>query len=460
MEKLCSYFMSDTPKRPPHILFLMDDQHRFDWFGFAGHPFAKTPHLDRIARDGVVFDNAYTPAPLCIPARQCMASGKFPRNCGVEQFGEDLPPGSETFARALARGGYHTVCSGKLHHAGSDQMQGWTQRICNGDDMKIHSEYIEGRDEAAYQRFAKPAGMWSLSEELQKAGAGRSPYAVSDELNTAGACALIEEYFVSPHYLRATPDRPLLLKLSLQQPHYPFCAPEEMIEHYLPLVSEYENQHCLDHPEFRNWTHDPAGVSRDDRLRAIAANAAMVELCDGYFGQVLEQLEACGQDLDDWLVLYCSDHGEMLGEHGKWWKMSFYEGSVKVPLVMRAPKLFAGGGRRIRENVNLCDLFATLCDAAELPLPECTDSRSLLPLLRGEAESWPDESVSQYRSAFCMIKRGDLKYQYYGDNPDWPEVLFDLSIDPGEMRNLADDPAYITTMQEFRQRARNLAFIK
>jgi len=83
-----------------------------------------------------VFENAYTPAPICIPARQCLASGQFPKDCGVEQFGEDLPPGSETFVRALSRVGVHTVCAGKLHHLGPDQMQGWNQRICNGDDME------------------------------------------------------------------------------------------------------------------------------------------------------------------------------------------------------------------------------------------------------------------------------------------------------------------------------------
>ena len=445
-------------KRPPNILFLMDDQHRFDWFGFAGHPVARTPHLDRIARDGVVFENAYTPAPVCIPARQCMASGKLPRHCGVEQFGEDLPPNSETFARALARGGYETVCAGKLHHLGTDQMQGWTRRICNGDDIHVGADFIADKDEAAFARNVRRAPMWTLSEELRRAGAGRSPYAVSDELNVAGACAFIEEYFVSPHYQRATPDRPLLLKLSLQQPHYPFCAPEALVEKYLSRISEYANQTVLDHPEFRNWTYAPEGVSGEDRLRALAATAAMVELCDGYFGQVLDRLEACGQDLDDWLVLYTSDHGDLLGEHGKWWKLSFYEGSVKVPLVMRAPKLFTGGGRRIGENVNLCDLFATLCDAAELPLPEGSDSRSLLPLLRGEATDWPDESVSQYSGRCLMIKQGSLKYQYYGDDPGWPEVLFDLDKDPGETVNAATDPAHAEAMRGFRQRAGELGF--
>lgn len=436
--------------KTPHILFLMDDQHRFDWFGFAGHPVVKTPNLDGLAAEGVVFENAYTPAPLCIPARQCLATGQFPRDCGVENFGQDLPPGSETFARALSRVGMETVCAGKLHHMGTDQMQGWNRRICNGDDLEVDLSFRDDLDADAVKARVPKKNMWSLSDELRRAGAGKSPYFTSDRLNTEGACAFLEEYFVSSFYERATPERPLLLKLSLQQPHYPFCAPEDRVAHYVPLMEEYENQHCLDHFQFNNWTHDPEGVSREDRLRALAATAAMVEICDAHYGRVLDTIRACGQDLDDWLIVYCSDHGDLLGEHGKWWKMSFYEGSVKVPFLMRAPKLFEGGGRRIRENVNLCDLFATFCEATGTALPEGTRSRSLLPLLRGDAADWPDESVSQYQGAFLMIKQGNLKYQWYGEGN--AEVLFDLAADPGETRNMAEEESYAEAMKRFRVR--------
>ncbi len=445
--------------RPPHILFLMDDQHRFDLFGFAGHPLARTPHLDRLAAEGVVFTNAYTPSPICVPARQCLASGKLPRHCGVERYGQDLPPHSETFARALARVGYTTACAGKLHHLGTDQMQGWTRRICNGDDLQIEPDFLPDRDREAYARHHQSAPNWTLAEELRRAGPGRSPYAVSDDLNVAGACALIEEYFVSPHYQRATPDRPLLLKVSLQQPHYPFCAPPDLLARYLDRVVDYENQHTLDHPAFANWTRTPTGVSADDRRRAIAATLAMVELCDAHFGRVLDQLRACGQDLDDWLILYTSDHGELLGEHDKWWKLSFYEGSVKVPLVVRAPRLFAGGGRRIDANVSLCDLFTTFCEVAGAPIPPDLDSRSLLPLLRDETNArtaWPDEAVSQYNGAACMIKEGALKYQFYG--PAQPEVLFDLASDPGETVNAINDPAHAAAVTRFRTRRIALGF--
>ncbi|MFC6964804.1 sulfatase-like hydrolase/transferase [Halocatena marina] len=112
--------MSDRP----NVLFLMDDEHRPDVFGYAGNNVVRTPNIDRLAETGVVFENAYTPSPRCVPARQCMMSGQFPRTCGCETFGEDLPPQSMTFARRLAQYGYDTVAAGKLHHTGEDKDQG------------------------------------------------------------------------------------------------------------------------------------------------------------------------------------------------------------------------------------------------------------------------------------------------------------------------------------------------
>lgn len=138
-----------------------------------------------------------------------------------------------------------------------------------------------------------------------------------------------------------------------------------------------------------------------------------------------------------------------LGEDGIWEKTRFYEGSARVPLIIRWPEGFEGG-RVVKENVNLCDLFATLCDLAGLEIPENLDSRTLAPLLRGEEVAWPNESVSQTGSSWVMIKQDNLKYQYYGD--DGPEVLFDLEKDPGESANRAEEPGYAGAMERFRKR--------
>jgi choline-sulfatase len=185
----------------------------------------------------------------------------------------------------------------------------------------------------------------------------------------------------------------------------------------------------------------------------VAAYYAMVETIDALYGTVLDTIESVGQDLDDWIVIYCSDHGEMLGEHGIWEKQKFFEGSVRVPLIVRWPARFAQG-RVVEENVSLCDLFATLCDLAGLPIPAGLDSRSLVPLMRGDASTWENEAVSQFGPTNLMIKRDQLKYQYYG--PDMPEVLFDLDADPGETRNWIDEPGYAKHVEAFRQRLAEL----
>jgi choline-sulfatase len=279
---------------------------------------------------------------------------------------------------------------------------------------------------------------------------------VKDEYAVRGALDFIEEYFASPFYDRESGHRPLLLKVSLNQPHYPYTADAERFGYYLNRVRPFLDQPVSPHP-FLNRRQVRPGVDASEReiRRATAAYYAMVETIDGQYGAVLDALRHVGQDPDDWLVVYTSDHGEMLGEHGIWEKQKFYEASARVPLIVRWPRRFAGG-RVVRENVNLCDLFATLCDLAGLPAPPGLDSRSLAPLLRGEGAGWDDETVSQFGRRNLMIKRGALKYQYYG--PEMPEVLFDLARDPGETTDFIADPAYQSALAAFRERRAALGF--
>ena len=190
-------------------------------------------------------------------------------------------------------------------------------------------------------------------------------------------------------------------------------------------------------------------VTEREIQRAVAAYYGMIETIDDNYRKVLDALQYAGQDLDDWIIVYTSDHGEMLGEHGIWEKFKFFEGSVRVPLIIRWPKGFPGG-RIVRENVNLCDLFATLCDLAQIPVPQGLDSRSMAPLLKGQAVCWDNETVSQMGRTNVMIKRDQLKYQYYG--PGMPEVLFDLERDPDEKINFIDDPEYAGALERLRVR--------
>lgn len=438
---------SDSASPRPNILFLMSDQHRPDVTGYEGNDVVRTPVLDRLAEQAVVFRNAYTASPICVPGRQCLMSGQLPKTNGCEGW-IDLPPNHLTFARQFARYAYQTTCCGKLHHEGPDQMQGWLARPYG--DMRVNPRLLEGNLAEEFARYqpAPGQGKWSNQKEVERAASVYGPYQRFDDRTTQTANDYIEDYFVSDAYDRPGHHRPLLLKVSLLQPHYPFFTDREKMNYYMNRVPIYDEQPC-DHPVLSlSQQNKPVQLSQRDIRRATAAYYGMIESIDSHYGSVLDRLEHVGENLDDWIIIYCSDHGEMLGQHGIWEKTRFYEGSVRVPLMIRWPKQYEH--RVVHENVNLCDLFATLCDLAGLGIPEGLDSRSLVPLMRGEASNWQNETVSQYNQHHVMIKQDALKYQYYGS--DGPEVLFDLEADPGETANVIDDANYAEALGRFRAR--------
>lgn len=446
-------------KQRPNILFLMSDEHRFDIAGFAGNSIVNTPTLNRLASTGTVFTNAYTPSPICVPGRQCMMSGQLPKTCGCEGW-IDLQPDYMTFARRFAQYAYHTVCAGKLHHLGTDQMQGWTRRI--SPDAEIAANYIEGRIEEEFSKYSpKPGtGKWSNEREIKEARAVEGPYQRFDIRAIQGFKDFVQEHFIDKEYNRPQSHRPILLKLSLIQPHYPYFTDQERLDRYYDKVPVYIEDPC-DHPVLSlSQQNEPVNVSEEEIRRATATYYGMIDQVDAYFAEAIQTLENAGEDLDDWIIIYTSDHGEMLGEHGIWEKTRFFEGSVRVPLIIKLPG--QKERRTIDQNVSLCDLFATLCELAGIPAPDGLDSRSLVPLLEGNSRDWNNEVVSQMYTDHLMIKRDHLKYQWYGDDqPDVygthiPEVLFDLEADPGETTNFAADPAYADAMTAFRRRRNEL----
>lgn len=449
----------------PNILFLMSDEHRPDVVGYAGNQIVRTPVLDGLAHSGFIFRNAYTPSPICIPGRQSMMAGQLPRTTGCEQFSQDLPPGHMTFARRFAQHAYETVACGKLHHTGTDQMQGWTQRI--GSVTKVASHFIEGRVEEEFARHLRPFSevKWSDTKEILRAGIGRAGNIMQDEYTVQGALDFIEQYFTDPYYDRESVNHPLLLKVSLNQPHYPYTTSADKFNWYLNRVEPFVEEQVFDHPFLSMRQVRPGeDVTIRDLRRATAAYYGMIETIDDEYGRILDALRYVGQDLDDWIIIYTSDHGEMLGEHGIWEKQKFFEASVRVPLIIRWPHGLGQGahlrepnGKVIDQNVNLCDLFATLCDLAQIPIPPGLDSRSMVPLLRGDpSHLWDNETISQFWGRNLMIKRDHLKYQYYGE--EMPEVLFDLERNPQETVNYMDDSDYAKEIAEFRQRRSELGF--
>lgn len=442
----------------PNILILMSDEHRFDVSGFGGNETVQTFNLDRLAREGIVFDNAYTPSPVCIPARQCMAAGQYPRTCKVERFGEDLKPNYRTFARVFSEQGYQTAACGKLHHLGTDQMQGWRYRIAPDAEVAVNY-YLEqaGDINAVYQFDASVK--WDDHKEILRAGPGNPVHAREDRLTVEGAENFIYKYFVDSFYDRPKRGEPLLLYVGLQNPHYPYIAREELFDYYLNRVKPYENTRPSPHPFLGRCSNCPPlqigkEVTERDVKRAIAAYYANVETIDIQFGRIMHCLEEAGENLDEWIIIYTSDHGEMLGEHSIWEKQRFYEGSVRVPLIIRYPERFTAG--HCPQNVNLIDIYATLCDFCGIDAPGGLDSRSLKSLLLGEEAEWANETISQWGGRNLMIKNEALKYHYYSE--DGSELLFDLERDPGENEDYSRAQEYEDWMEYFRGRRKELGF--
>jgi choline-sulfatase len=453
-----------------NVLILMSDEHRADVAGHAGDEVVRTPTLDWLAEGGVTFNNAYTPSPICVPARQCILAGQYPRTCGCEGW-IGLADGYPTYATRFGQYGYHTVAFGKLHLQGPDQLKGFQSRPVGDVACGVVRDPIEN----AFDGFQAPQDdalncpgsmKWSDEKELRRAGPG--PVRPADRQTIQGVCDWIDERLVGTWYDRHTPQRPALLQVGLHDPHYPYICREDLFSYYLPRVRSYEVEVPFDHPflGLSPWPPRPlqAGVDVPERAvrRGRAAYYAMVEGMDAHCGQVLDALRHAGEDLDDWTIVYLSDHGDQLGEHGVWEKQKFFEGSVRAPLIIRAPRHLPGG-TSVNANVSLCDLFPTLCELAGLEIPPGLDGRSLVSVANGGQLDRPDEVCSFFlQQGFrnVMIKSGALKYQWYEheERGVMPEVLFDLDADPLETRNAIDEPHYADALAAFRRRRKELGY--
>jgi len=466
--------MSSRPK----ILFLIDDQHRHDVLGYAGNDIVRTPALDWLAESGTEFTNAYTPSPICVPARQSIRTGQLPRTWN--RFGlEEFESGYRTMARQFAEYGYMTASAGKMHYPGLAQMQGWRKRI-GPTPMKraIGNTPYDAQEEPEYGDRGYGGfsdWKWDQPKELKRAGVNKSRIQVQDRRSAEGVEQFIKQYFTAPYYDRSQPGRPLFLQISLIQPHFPyFTESEDRFTYYLERVDPYVESTQDFHPNLddprRCGRKAVPGKDVDEReiRRATAAYYAMVDTVDDLYADIFNAFQHHGEDLNEWIIVFTSDHGEMLGERALWGKTRFWESSANVPLIIRYPDQFDPS--TVTENVTLCDLYATLCDLCELPVPPGLDSRSMVPLLEGNTDVWHErygnEAISQgakNRSVVdglereeLMIKRDNLKYCYYGE--DVPEVLFDLERDPDETTNFANESIYKDDMGQFRERRNELGY--
>lgn len=431
-------------RKRPNLLFIFSDQHAARVTGCYGNGVAETPNLDRLAARGVTFDAAYCPSPLCVPSRMSMLTARHPHRTGVWGNEDVMSPALPTMAHALGAAGYRPTLVGRLHSVGPDQMLGYARREVG--DHHANWSGVPRVDMGPLEGSASPD-----RRSLRHSGAGQSAYEVKDEAVTDRALEVLDELAAD---LRAGRRENFALTVGLMLPHAPFVARKADLDRFAGRVGRAErrapaNGHA--HPWLSAWSghRDIVDVTDAEELRARTAYYALVYSMDRMIGRILDRLDALGLR-DDTLVVYTSDHGEQIGEHGLWWKHTFYEDSVRVPLIMALPGSLPEGQRR-DQVVNLIDVTATMLEATGAPPLTNGDGVSFWRLAQDDAVPWQNLTFSEYcqgsrfdwgipgTTQSRMVRFGRYKLNYYHR---MPPQLFDLQDDPDEMSDLADCPRH------------------
>lgn len=438
--------------RRPNILVIMADQLTAAALGCYGNTAVRSPNLDALAASGVVFDAAYTNSPLCSPARACMMTGRLPSRTGCYDNGAYWPSTFPSVAHYLRAGGYRTVLTGKMHFIGPDQLHGFEER-------RTTDVYPADFDWTPDWRLSpdEPNHMW-LDEGMSSIfGAGvaevTNQFLYDDEVGHQAVRALHD-------IARQDDGRPFFALASFSHPHDPFVTRQRHWDLYegvdipLPAVGPGDVPHPDAHSTRlgRMCCWEDVAIPDEVVRRARRAYLANVSCVDEWAGRLVETLHALGLT-EDTVVIVTSDHGDMLGERGHWYKCSLFEGPARIPLVLSAPGRLPAG--RVAEPASLVDFLPTVLDLAGLagqqPI-DALDGASLVPLCDGSAAPVPRTVVGEYlaegtAAPIVMIRRGPWKFLHSAVDQD---QLFDLEADPHELTNLAADEEHAALVAELR----------
>ena len=458
--------------KAPNILWITTDQQRWDTIAALGNAHIRTPHIDSLVRDGVAFTHVFCQSPVCTPSRASYLTGRYPRTTKCRQNGQTLPPTERLISRILADAGYTCGLSGKQH-------------LSSCSDGKVEVRSDDGYEEFHWSHHPQPDWVENeYAQWLHSKGAnwndiysgestGFVKVGVPAELHQTTWCA---EKAVD--FIRNQGDdvggnsKPWLFNFNCFDPHHPFDPPPDYLSRYpaddmpLPLsrpgeLDEKTTYQRLD----AKWAHNNPGefhvaaMTDDDRRQVTAAYYAMIELIDDQVGRMLTALEETNQ-AENTLVIFMSDHGEMLGDHGLYFKgPHFYEAAIRIPLVIRWPNR-ALSGHRVDGLVELIDLAPTLCDAASIPIPSAMQGRALTDQLGGNAnpQLHRDYVYCEYYNAWThprsyatmMRTRSHKIAVYHGTNEG---ELYDLENDANELHNLWHSPQHLTLQRDLLKQA-------
>ena len=422
--------------QPGNMVFIMADEHHRDVLGCAGHPLVKTPHLDALAASGTRFTDAYCNSPICVPSRASFATGRYVHQI---RFWDNAMPydGSvPSWGHRLQATGNPVVSIGKLHYRSAADANGFDTEI-----MPMHVIDGIGDLRGMIRRDMQPA-MATLG--LAKgAGRGDSSYQRYDDRITSASVDWLTRWADRPG------EKPFALFVSLVCPHFPLMSRPEWYDMYpadkVPWPDQYGAHERPQHPwivalrelQIYDKGFDPASVRR-----ALSAYFGMVSFTDHNVGRIMAALRQTGL-IDNTNVIYTSDHGDNLGARGLWGKSNLYDAAAAVPMIIAGPTV--PHGAEVREPVSLVDCFPTIVEAVGSRLaPEDADlpGASLFDIIRGTHRR--RHVLSEYHAVGAttgafMIRVGNFKYIHFAG---LPPQLFDLELDPREIRNLAEEPGY------------------
>ncbi|SDI00435.1 choline-sulfatase [Alloyangia pacifica] len=429
-----------------NVLVIMTDEQQAAALSCAGHPLVKTPNLDRLAERGVRFSNAYTPSPICVPARAAFATGQYVHDIGFWDNALAYDGLPRSWGHSLQSAGVAPVSVGKLHYRNAEDDTGFAAQIA-----PLH--ILDGVGQV-WGSVRDPLPEEPRSPNmLGGIGPGQSKYNSYDE-EVAERCAA--------RISGADPKTPWMMFASFVAPHFPLIVPQRYLDLYpaadMPLPSLRPGESCTLHPWLARMSayHDPDQVLRDDAERrlAIACYYALCTFVDELIGKLLSALEKSGQT-GNTMVIFTSDHGEMLGERGRWGKSTLYGESTRIPMILAGPGV--PEGHVSKTPVSLLDAVPTIAQAMGVEPERAWVGTSLLDLIaKGED---PERCVfSEYHavaspSAGFMLANARWKYHEY---VGYPPELFDLDADPGETRNLADDPGHAEVLAQMRRGLRKI----
>lgn len=438
----------------PHIIMIMADQYRGDCVGCMGNAVIKTPHIDSIARDGVIFTKGYTAVSSCTPARAGLLTGQSPWHNGMLGYGRVAEKYNYELPRMVREGGYYTFGIGKMHWFPQKTLHGFHGTLVDEsgriespdfvsdyrDWFKLHAPGLDP-DATGIGWNEHRAGVYVLDENLHPTfWTGQT------------AVELIENYRL---------DKPLFLKVSFARPHSPYDPPQRFLDLYsqenmpAPFVGDWCGE-FKDFPMTPNAAFGDFGVEHAKKSRR--AYYGSISFIDEQVGKIIAALKKKGM-YDNALVLFTADHGDMLGDHHHWRKTYAYEGSAHIPFLMKWPKnleTVIQRGLRLDYPVELRDILPTFLEVSGQNIPTDMDGDSLLKLVRERNPRWRDyidmEHSTCYRpeNYWCGLTDGKYKYIYHFYTGQ--EQLFDLTNDPGELHDLAQESTNQKRLQIWRGR--------